>query len=210
MASKQRNPECKFNTAEFRVSYASVFKPKVQDRDDGTQSSYYQFDALFPKDSTDMEVFETAFRLATEDEFGKDAKKMLANPKFKIPLKDGDEHENEEYRGHWYINIKSSGDNPHPPVLSTKKGADGKFIACTERDFYSGCWARANVTVSAFNHKMAKGVSVWYNGLQKIRDDDQFGGSNFNAEESFADMAEDYENDFGKEEESSEKAALDW
>lgn len=87
------------------------------------------------------------------------------------PLRDGNEKENagDEYRDVMYFNAKSS---RRPAVV------DRDCEPLTDPDsMYSGVWANVSVTFFAYDVSGNKGVGVALNSVQKVRDDEPFGGS---------------------------------
>lgn len=185
--SKERRPT-ELRTPEFRVSYPSVFKPKLNTLAD-TPKYEYIVDALFPK-STDMSPFENAIQAAIKDKWGTKAPK-----KMRLPIKDGDEMENPGYADHYVITFKSN-ENYKPNVVGTKKDMSGKFIALTsEKEFYGGCFARAIVNAFAYDNPANKGVSFGLGNIQKTKDGERFGGGYSEAEQDFDDTVESEETD---------------
>jgi hypothetical protein len=181
-------------TPEFRVSYPSVFKPKFNDL---SEKNEYVVDALFEKKKTDIKAFQKIINAAIELQWnGKPPKKL------RTPIKDGDEMENPEYAGHWVMTFKANENYP-PTVIGTKRGPDGVFVRLTEKEFYGGCYARATINAYAYDMTANKGVSFGLGNIQKLRDGERFGGGGGNADDEFADIAEEIDDgDFGAEQEN--------
>lgn len=190
----------KLKTPEFRVSYPSVFKTKYNELADKEE---FVVQALFPKDGTDLTGFKNAIKAAIAQKWPKGLEKKTKEMVSKnYPIKDGDEMDKPETAGMWVMNFKAN-ENYQPAVVSTKKDPEtGEFVKLTsEREFYGGCWARAMINVYAYEAKTQKGavanagVSFGLGNIQKLRDDEKFGGMNFNPEEDFADRVDESDDD---------------
>lgn len=96
---------------------------------------------------------------------------------FKIPLRDGDieRPQDENYRGHYFMNATSK--KRAPQIVDIYKNP------ITDRELvYSGCFV--NVSVNLFTFDMAsKGIAVGLNNIQKIRDGAKLGGATSAAED---------------------------
>ena len=59
-------------------------------------------------------------------------------------------------------------------------------------EIYSGCYVRASITFSAYNHKTGgKGIGSYLNGVQKLADGEPLGAARESADEMFGDDEED-------------------
>jgi hypothetical protein len=182
----------KMITPTFRVSYPNVFTPR-ENKLSGKME--FSVQALFPK-GTDLTALEKAIQAVIVEKWPNVAKRAG----LKMPLKKQedraltDEKTGKEIlqppyeRGALYLNLKTDEKN-QPQVLDQRKAPIDPV------DFYAGCFARASVTVSAYDKNGNKGVSVYLNNLQKVKDGEPLGGRvpaemEFEAIES-ADSAED-------------------
>jgi hypothetical protein len=97
----------------------------------------------------------------------------------KTPFLDAGTYEYEGYEPGWTLLRVST---------TTKPGVVDKNVQpiIAQEDFYPGCWARATVTVYAWTFKGNSGVSFGLQNVQKVKDDDSFGGGRRRAEEDFA------------------------
>lgn len=183
MQVERRPTELK--TPEFRVSYPSVFKTKHNDL---AGKNEYVLDALFPKETTDLKPFKAAITAAIETHWGSVEKSPMKKKSFKMPIKDGDEMENPEYKDHWVMTFKANESYP-PTVVGTKKDGNGKFIKITsDKEFYGGCFARAVVNAYGYDVEVNKGVNFGLGNIQKTKDGDRFGGGGgAAAEDDFSD-----------------------
>lgn len=100
------------------------------------------------------------------------------NPtKLKLPLKDGDvEHPTrEEFRGKMFITARCAEEYGKPMIVDS---LNNKVPPTSQGYVYSGCWARVYVGFKAFNQAgLSNGVQCILQGIQKVRDDEKFGGT---------------------------------
>lgn len=188
-------------TGECIASYAHVWKPK----EDQQGNLKFSICLLVPKDQkADIAAYRKAIKAAFKEgqkKFGwPDA--LFNSPKFKTPLRDGDEEikvgdkkKGIGYEGMMFFNANANGDPDHeyyaPPEIT--KPLNGKVVGITDQsEFYSGCVCRAAVSFYAFNNK-SKGIAVGLNALFKVRDGDRLDGRE-SAQSAFSDFASEYEN----------------
>jgi hypothetical protein len=183
----------RFNTPIGRVSYPHVFK-KGQGKDG--KEGKFEITLLLPKKTTDIADLEKRI-----DEIGTKAfSGAWVNIKKKKPVvRDGDEWADEKkaegkdaevYRGNWYIKARTS---KRPGVV----GPDKTPIAEEDDLFYGGCYARANVTPGSYDNE-SKGVTLYLNAVQKVRDGERFGGGSVDPDsvfDAFEDAASSMEDD---------------
>ena len=161
------NKGIRLTTPEFRVSFPNVFKAKAAFEN---QPAKFNVVMLFDK-GTDISEIKKAARQAAKDEWGDKPPKNL-----KSPFKDGDEKDYDGYENTIFINATS---NQKPGLV------DGNCQAIIdENDFYAGCYARAIITVKAYNKPTSKGVTCYLQHIQKIRDGEPFSGRG-KAEDAF-------------------------
>ncbi len=187
-----------------RVSFPNVFTPRAFE--DGPEKYECQF--LWPKD-TDLSVLKKAIHSAIVEAWGKDKAKWPEG--LKSPIKDGDKMEDlEGYEGQYYIKTSS---HRKPGVINRKKE-----VITNEDDFYGGCYAIATVLVKAYATKGNKGVTIYLNNIQKVKDGEPFGGrsnpeADFDEIEDGSDDASNYDDsalgiDVGGDEDDDMKALL--
>ena len=151
-------------TPEGIVSYPQVFKAVLNEISDPPR---YEFtcDLLFDKKDPEVKELKDAIEKKVKDKFGG---KLPNN--WKNPLKDGDARyesnpkRNEVYKGKIFCVIKSSEDQP-PRVMDTRRK-----VLDSRDEFYAGCFARANVNLSVFDHKVNKGCTLYFDLILKTRD----------------------------------------
>lgn len=151
-------------TPEFRAAFAYVFEP--QDAFNEGQQPSYTLVMLFPKDKPEsIKPLQDLMKKVVFEKFPDPNKrpKGLDNP-----IKDGDDKaEWDGFPGHWYVRAKSK---YQPGVVDAKT----KPII-NPADFYSGCYARAEVNAYYYDQKGNKGVSFGLSNVQKLRDGEPFG-----------------------------------
>jgi len=150
----------KFITPEATASYVHVFSPA--ETPSGTMK--YSVSLLFPKDKTDMGPMKKAIQAAAAEKWGQKIPKRLRNP-----IRDGDEKDQEEYHGCWFINANANEDR-RPKVV----GPDLQLIIDPD-EFYSGCVCRASINFYGYDTAGNIGVGAGLNSLMKVRDGDPLG-----------------------------------
>jgi hypothetical protein len=150
-------------TPEFRVSFPKLFKPESFQGGDPKYSVVMLFDK-----STDLGLLTAAIEDACEKEWGKDKKKW---PKFKYPvLRDGDEEKPGQDGYHNAIFAKAS--SKFKPGIVDEDVQE----VIDDSKVYPGCYGRASVVVKTYNSAANKGVSLYLQNFQFLRDGDNFAG----------------------------------
>lgn len=168
-------------TPEFRVSFPNVFVAK---KNDLSGLDEYSLVALFKK-GEDLAALKKAAADCIVEKWGPNKAKWPKN--LRSPFRDQGEREKEDdagakflpdgyEKGAIYVNMKSSRqpgivDQKRQPILDGEK-------------FYAGCYARADVSVYAYEKMGNAGVSIGLNNLQLVRDGEPFSGRR-KAEEAF-------------------------
>jgi len=128
------------------------------------------------------------FRLIIADKYGKEkADKVLKKPGFKVPLRNGNNEDNEEYHGWLFMNVRNKFRQPivmgpHAKALSND--------LITDQIIYSGAWYRTRL-IFRYYKQIGEGIGAYIDILMKTRDDDRL-DSVINvgaAEEDFAGFA---------------------
>jgi hypothetical protein len=165
-------------TPEFRVSYPRVFKPE---RNDLNGQDEYSLVALFAP-GADLSPLKAAVKQAAVNKWGDS---LPAN--IRIPLRDGDEKiKDGAYpagfeKGTVFVTMKC---RKAPGVVDPQVQP-----ILDDADFYGGCYARASVHVQAYDQKGNKGVSVYLNHVQKMRDGEAFGKGRVSPQQAFEAVA---------------------
>lgn len=166
-----------------RLSYVHVFEKWVPE---GEKEGKYSVTILIPKSEKQTlkainEAIENAKKKAVAAKWdGKEPKKL------DIALKDGDEKEDENFAGHWYINAKS---NTRPGIIDRHKAP-----ITDEEEMYSGVWAYCSVAFFGYKVSGNAGVAAGLNNLMKFKDDEHFGGKQ-SADSDFSDIDSEDDDD---------------
>lgn len=165
----------KLITPEFRGSFVHLDKPSRMQGDPDSEPRYQILIAL-PKDDPFWDELEDAIDAAAKAKFnGK------IPPKFKSPIKDGDDEPYDNLKGCLFVNASNS---RRPGVVDEDLNPimDGD-------ELYSGAWYRASINAWAWSHATGgKGASISLNNVMKIRDDERYDGGT-SAEEDFSSFA---------------------
>jgi len=162
----------KINTPTFRVAFPNVFKPRYNQM---SKKDEFSLVALFPKDA-DLSGLKQACMDAAAKKWGDNQQAWPQGLKW--PFRDqGDRAKtNEEgnqvlpdgyVAGNIYLNLRSVN---QPGVVDNSVQ---EIIDSSE--FYGGCWARASVSVYAYEQGNNRGVNFGLGNIQKVKDDDAFG-----------------------------------
>lgn len=167
-----------------RLSYTHVFAKYNPggDNEDGK----YMTNVLIPKEEKEtVKALQTAIEAAKKAGVvgkwgGKEPKKL------DMPLRDGDEKDDDVYSGHFFVNAKC---NIRPGVVDRKK-----VPIVDEEEVYSGVWAIVSVSFFAYDKSGNKGVACGLNNIMKFKDDEHLGGR-VSAEADFADIDDEEDDD---------------
>ena len=188
--SKVVNPTKVITGKHTVMSYLNVNEPKTPL---GGGTPKYSVSLIIPKSDT---VTIAKIRAAIQAAYDEGQSKLKGNSKFvpalediKTPLRDGDKERkgDEAYKNSWFINANST---TKPGVVD----ADRNPILDTS-ELYSGIIGRASVNFYAYNSNGNKGIAAGLNNLQKLADGTPL-GSRSRAEDDFADLDDDDEDDF--------------
>lgn len=176
-------------TPVFRVSYANVWQPKAFE--EGKEAKY-SLSMIFNKDETkpeEIKAIQDAIKQAIAEKWGADQSKWPRN--LKMPLRDADKDDrtnpSDSKFDKNYVNsyTMNAGSKTQPGIVDDKVQP-----ILDQSEFYSGCYARASVTFSAYDN-IAKGVGCYLGNLMKVRDGEPLGGGR-SAEADFADFRKDF------------------
>lgn len=173
-------------TPEFRVSFPAVFQPKAFEQQEPKYSTVMLFDK-----KTNLSGLKEAAKAAAVEKWGEDQKKWPKN--MRKPFRDGDEKEDSVgYPGTIFVSASSK----HQPGLV---GPTLKPIL-SEKDFYAGCYARAELIAFAYDKAGNRGVGFALQNIQKLRDGEKFSGRKdpstvFDAVEDDSDDEDSYGDD---------------
>ena len=159
-----------------RLSFTHVFNKYSPN---GEGDGKYMTNVLIPKsEKKTIKALEQAIEAAKKAGVvskwgGKEPKKL------DMPLRDGEDKEDDVYQDHFYINAKC---NTRPGVVDKNKNP-----VVDEEEMYSGVWAFVSVTFYAYDVSGNRGVACGLNNLMKFKDDDHLGGR-VSADSDFADI----------------------
>lgn len=168
-----------------RLSYASIWKASSVEEG---QDAKYSSAILIPKsDTVTLDKIEAAvdhLKAEAAKKFGGKTGKLP--PRFKLPLRDGDEEKpnDEAYAGHYFLNASSK---TQPGIVGLERGPDNKLKRITaEAEVYSGCYCRVSLNFYIFDVSGNKGIAVGLNNIQKVKDGEPLAGRS-NADDDFDD-----------------------
>jgi len=163
-----------YTTPKFRANWVYIFKPRP-DRDGQAKKPQYSITCLFEK-GQDLKELKKAIIAAGAEAWGPDRKKW---PPLKSTVikdqgdcirkrEDGTEYLPDGYTpGALYMEAKTY----TPPGIIDK----GRQAILDEGDFYSGCYARAQVIFKAYSYK-GDGITCYLQHVQKWADGESLGG----------------------------------
>ena len=164
-----RTPKVNENKVVFgpcRLSYTHVFNK--YNPDGSSEDGKYMTNVLIPKDEKETiaainKAIDVAKKQAIVSKWGgKEPKKL------DMPLRDGDEKDDENYEGRLFVNAKS---NTRPGIVDRKK-----VPIVDEEEIYSGVWAIVSITFFGYDKNGNRGVACGLNNIMKFKDDEHFGG----------------------------------
>ena len=167
-----------------RLSYTHVFQKYVPDGT--TEKGKFMTNVLIPKSEKEtvkalQAAIEAAKKAAIVSKWGgKEPKKL------DLPLRDGDDKDDENYEDMWYVNAKC---NTRPGIVDKDMNP-----ITDEEEIYSGVWCYVSVTFYGYDVSGNRGIACGLNNLKKFKDDDKFGGR-VSAESDFGDLDFDDDDD---------------
>lgn len=159
----------KLVSPKFRGSYVNVMKARAI----GDGDPEYGMTIVLDKEDEEHMVFlkkvKKEMARVAEEKFGD-----IPVEKWKhYPISDGDDSEQEEFHGKWLIRTKNK---RQPGILVLEEDGTRRAVE-KESEIYSGAWYHASIRPYAYKNEFGKGVSISLNGVLKVEDDEQFGGS---------------------------------
>ncbi len=153
----------------FRGSFVNLVTPRAAA--EGAKPKF-SIAAPFSKDDEDAEEFlakiETRANELAQEKWGK-VPPSFKRGSIKAGIRDGDLSEVEQFVGCWTVGASSL---YKPQVVDT----DLEEIM-DANEIYSGAWYRISVSVYIWDHSTGgKGYSVGLQNVQKMKDDEKFGG----------------------------------
>lgn len=169
----------KINLPSVRLSFPSLFQTAAFNGE-----STGKYEATFILDKEEHADVIAKIQKGIK-ELEKELKKQL--PADKLCLKDGDDQEREEFHGK--MTIKAS-TKKRPLVINRDR------TPITEDDsiIYAGCYVNAIVSLWPQNNSYGKRVNAQLDGVQFVRDGEQFGDAGVSVD-AFDAFAEDEQHD---------------
>lgn len=170
-----------------RVSFPHVFDPNVNEKGE----KKYEVTLLFSKDSPALKRLVALAKAVKVEAYG-------ANPPANLesPFKDGNIKFNADPDKYYMYENKVAvcfTSQFQPAVVDESVQ---KIIQ--PRVFYPGCWAVVHCNAFSWNYKnMKKGISFGFDAVQKVRDDDSFGGGGVNPQDVFGVVAGNNPENYG-------------
>lgn len=149
-----------------RLSYTHVFAK--YNPGGNAEDGKYMTNILIPKDEKETvaaikKAIETAKSNGIVSKWGgKEPKKL------DLPLRDGDEKDDDVYEDHYYLNAKS---NTRPGIIDKRKQP-----IVDEEEIYSGVWAYISVEFYAYDTNGNRGIACGLSNIMKFKDDEHLGG----------------------------------
>lgn len=164
-------------TGICRLSFPNLFTAKGSNLNPEPR---FSTDVLIPKsDTATVSAISAAIQAATAE-----GAEKLWNGKvptnLKTPLKDGDERDDPNYKGHWILRPWSK--EAYPP-----KVMDANLQPIVDQsEIYGGVYARVNVNFYPYDFNGQKGINCGFDaGVVKVKDGEAFGGGRTSAEDAF-------------------------
>lgn len=168
-----------------RLSYVHLLEKHSFDGD--SENGKYSVSILIPKkEKKTIDAIKEAIDNATKEyASNKWGNKLPKN--MELPLRDGDERDDEAYAGHYFVNAKSS---TRPGVVNTAREPIDD-----EEEIYSGMWGMVSVSFYGFDTHGNKGIAAAINNVMKTKDDQRLGGDKESAEVDFEGYDDDDDDD---------------
>lgn len=181
-------PVVKDNKVVFgpcRLSYTHLFE-KYSPEGASSDNAKYMTNVLIPKsEKATIKAIESAIEVGKKMAIvskwgGKEPKKL------DLPLRDGDDREDDVYEDHFFVNAKCS---TRPGIVDKDKQP-----IYDEEEIYSGVWAYVSVTFYGYDVSGNRGIACGLNNVMKFKDDERLGGR-ISAASDFEDIDADDDDD---------------
>ena len=170
----------KVRLKNVRLSFPKIFKPDIQEYDDGGSSKKFKAAFLIDKKRQKDLIAEIDDKIqdAIDECWGANAPKFKAD---KLCLRDGDQEDWDGYEGMMYVSASNS---KRPPIVDRDK------TPLTEEDGrpYAGCYVNATIHIWAQNNDAKKGgkrVNASLEAIQFVKDGEAFGSGSVDIDEEF-------------------------
>jgi len=153
-------------TPSGTAHYVNVFRPGKPM--DAAKEPQYSITLVINPDHPKLAALRAKVIEVATKKFGAKAQQMLEKGQLKDPIRDGNEKDDEHFKDKVFITARS---NDKPQVVDT----DAEPVMDPD-GFYSGCLARADVYIFAYEKAGNKGVSLILNSVQKLGDGERLSG----------------------------------
>lgn len=184
-------------TPKFRSSYANVFTPRGSksepDKKKFSITALFSADAEVPRGSISIKEMKKVALAAVYEKWGDtdDTRRKIKAGKIRMPFIEGDRLQSDiddgkVPKGTVLMMRFNSSATSRPGVVDRYRGPDGKAMVLEdEEQFYSGCYARADVKPYVYDRDDGKGVTFVLNNVQKLGEGERLAGRR-PASEAFA------------------------
>lgn len=156
-------------TPEARLSYPSLFKPKLPYNAKPGAEPRYEATLVFGP-GADLTALKRAALETAKAKWGDDTAKLIKAGKVKLPFLADTEERYEE--GSTIVRTWSK---EKPGIVDRYAGSDGKPVPITDpAALYPGARVRASVRPFAYDNSGNRGVSFGLINMQKLGDADRF------------------------------------
>lgn len=165
----------RITTPVFRASYANVWVARAMKEGDEPK---FTISMIFNKAETtpaEIKAIQDAIKQAIIEKWGPDNTKWPRN--LKLPLRDADNEDRtnpaDPKFDKTYVNSYTMNAN-----TKTQPGIVDAHVQpiLDQSEFYSGCYARATVTLQAYDKAGGKGVGCYLGNLMKVREGEALAG----------------------------------
>lgn len=169
-------------TAKGRLAYPALFKPHVQQDDDGKETAKYQASLVFPK-AADLAVLAAAVEDCAKEKWGADYKTKFKVRKPFLKTEDYPKIGADAAAFPVFIRANANPDKGKPQIVN----AQMQNVDESKADqVYPGRWARLSLRVYWYDHKKGgKGISFGLQNVQLLDDDEPFAAMRVAADQEF-------------------------
>ena len=166
-------------TPPGQAAYAWVFRPQKAMQEG--KPDQYSLTILWDENDTRLAKLKEAIKQVAVAKFGAKATTMLEKGQLNNPLRSGDSKTEEDFQGKVFLTARS---NEKPQVVDSDTEPLMDLM-----DFYSGCKARMDIYLFAYDKAWNRGVSAILNSVQKLGDGERKAGRR-SAKSAFGDLDE--------------------
>lgn len=183
--------EGRYLLKNVRISYPFLFKPDTQTNDKGQETKAFRVSLLLPKKTHKPVALKVkaVINALIEEEYGSGAK---LGPD-KLFMRDGDQSEVEDHKGHWVISVRES---RRPTLVDRER----RPVAEDDELLQAGHWANVLIRPWAQNGKSmkkknsyGKRINCGFDIVQFVDEDELLaGGSRPDVDDVLEDLDEEF------------------